>query len=236
MTRAIILWAGLTLACSLIGCNSVAPLPAEPLLSNVLDARLAYGMETRHVAKAVARYHDSPFANWFRLEEYVFEGVTPKRNIEGIFRAALDHEAMLETQGYRPPPDMLGTGPYIVIKAAGQFHALTAQNFARVFGPIENEKDVIPYLRAYGAEFLTVGQLVTDKRGPAGQAWGSDDEEAPELTTVRVAPNGYKVRLVYYTFMYQEQYFAIDVFLCPNGTVMETGGEVLKDLGGGIVF
>jgi hypothetical protein len=163
-----------------------------------------------------------------KLTPHDFEGITPKRAIEGVFMVAAKNFW---------PPDAAGTGPFFLVKEKDRYFVLTERNFADVYGPIDTEDEVLPYTRVFGALFLTAfGNLVITKEGhregnatyyPAG---------SPEVTTVRKKYGGFAIRLVYYTGIHRACFYAVDVFLKSDGTLKKLGQKVLKDIGPGIVF
>jgi hypothetical protein len=163
----------------------------------------------------------------WKMSAYSVEGIRPKRKIEGVFTVFVEFF----------PPDAV-PGPFFLIEEQGKYFVLTGTNFARVYGPVEKEEEVLPYARAYGDIFLSrFATLVTQKEGdrqgnriryPAG---------APEVTAVTTSDStGFNIRLVYYTFLHRACFYAIDIFVNREGIVKTLDKKLLKDMGGGVFF
>ena len=163
----------------------------------------------------------------WKMSAYSVEGISPKRKIEGVFRVAADLF----------PPDA-NPGPFFLIKEQGKYFVLTGRNFARVYGPIKKEEEVLPYARAYGEIFFShFATLVTQKEGDRQGNRINYPAGAPEVTTVTTSDStGYNIRLVYYTWYHERCFYAIDVFVNREGIVKKIDEKLLKDLGGGLVF
>ena len=131
----------------------------------------------------------------WKLSAYSVEGISPKRKIEGVFRVAADSF----------PPDAI-PGPFFLIKEQGKYFVLTGRNFARVYGPIEKDEEVLSYARAYGEIFFSrFATLVTQKEGDRQGNRINYPAGAPEVTSVTTSDStGFNIRLVYYTFLHRE--------------------------------
>jgi hypothetical protein len=163
----------------------------------------------------------------WKLSAYSVEGISPKRKIEGVFCVA--------TKFF--PPDAV-PGPFFLIKEQGKYFVLTGRNFARVYGPIEKEEEVLPYARAYGEIFFSrFATLVTQKEGDRQGNRINYPAGAPEVTAVTASDStGFNIRLVYYTWYHERCFYAIDVFVNREGIVKTFDKKLLKDLGGGLFF
>ena len=163
----------------------------------------------------------------WKLSAYSIEGISPKRKIEGVFRVAA---------GFFPPDAV--PGPFFLIKEQGKYFVLTGRNFARVYGPIEKDEEVLSYARAYGEIFFNhFSALVTQKEGDRQGNRISYPAGAPEVTAVTTSDStGFNIRLVYYTWYHERCFYAIDVFVNREGIVKKIDEKLLKDLGGGLVF
>jgi hypothetical protein len=161
------------------------------------------------------------------MSAYSVEGISPKRKIEGVFCVA--------TKFF--PPDAV-PGPFFLIKEQGKYFVLTGRNFARVYGPIEKEEEVLPYARAYGEIFFShFATLVTQKEEDRQGNRISYPAGAPEVTSVTTSDStGFNIRLVYYTGYHERCFYAIDVFVNREGIVKTFDKKLLKDLGGGLFF
>lgn len=213
----------------------VSETPEQPSRPK-LDAALPAGLETDpfaiHHAQGITDVPNRSMVERLReqlkLTQHSFENLTPKRTVEGVFRLAAENFW---------PPDAAGTGPFFLIKEGGGYFVLTERNFARVYGPVETESEVLPYVDAYGTLFLTAfGSLVMKKEEQREGNTIYYPSGSPEVTRVQSRNGGYQVRLVYYTGIHQECFYAIDVEVQRDGTVRKLGQMILKELGPGIVF
>jgi hypothetical protein len=138
----------------------------------------------------------------------------------------------------RLPPDLLGVGPFLLVKESGRFFVLTERNFAAVFGPLDKEDRVIPYLELYAAQFMQpFGNLVLKKEGHTQGNTRYYPEGSPEISRILASNrDGYEVRLVYYDMIGRKCFAALDVFVGHDGVAKKLRREILKDLGPGIVF
>lgn len=157
---------------------------------------------------------------------HAFNGLVPKWKVNGIFEVA-------PKGGQVWPPDMAGIGPFYLLQAGSNYFLLTPANFAKVYGPITNAAEVLPYLRVHQMLFGDrFGTIVTE----AFKARRSRDEQPPEVTKVEEVKGGFKVRLVIYHGVHRRAFYAETVKLRRNGSVKAGQPKLLKDLGRGIVF
>ncbi len=214
--------------------DTQGPSEAQPL-GHEFEAALPPGKETDpfaiHHAAGIERIPNRSMVErlkgQLKIAPHSFEGIVQKRKVEGVFKVA--HE-----KGW-PPADAAGTGPFFLVKEAGRFFVLTERNLARVYGPIEKEEEVLPYIRVFSKLFFTrFGTLVMKKEGEREGDRIHYAAGSPEVTTVRKQPGGFDVRLVYYKILHQECFHAIHVFVHIDGTVKELGRKVLKVLGPGV--
>ena len=155
------------------------------------------------------------------LTPHAFKDLEPKGRVDGIFTVA-------PKGGQVWPPDMAGIGPFYLLHAASNYFLLTPANFAKVYGPITSEAEVLPYLRTYQVLFEDrFGTIVTE---------AFKGETPPEGTKVREVKGGFDVRLVIYHGVRRPVFYAEAVDLKRNGSVKVSARTLLKDLGRGIMF
>lgn len=130
------------------------------------------------------------------------------------------------------PPDMAGIGPFYLLKAGTNYFALTSNNFTRLFAPLTNKSEVLPYLAAreelYGNPFADI--VTTGMRG---------FPKSPKVTKVTEVKDGFRVNLVTYTKVHIEAFFETTLHVGRDGVVtVETPQTLLKMVGSGngIVF
>ena len=157
---------------------------------------------------------------------HAFEGLVPKGKVDGIFKVA-------PKGGQVRPPDMAGIGPFYLLQARSNYFLLTPANFAKVYGPITNASEVLPYLRVHQMLFGDrFGTIVTE----ASKAGSSRDEQPPEVTKIEAVKGGFKVRLVIYHGLHRSIYYAETVQLKRDGSLKVGATRLLKDLGRGVWF
>ena len=128
---------------------------------------------------------------------------------------------------------MAGTGPFYLLKEGTNYFALTQNNFARLFAPLTNKSEVLPYPAAhemlYGNRFA---ECVTDET-----AGLSDSPKPPKLTKVTEVKDEFRVTLVTYTMVHIEAFFETTLHAGRDGVVkLEKPETVLKRIGNGNVF
>lgn len=203
------------------------PVRMAPALTSSLEGPLPSGQELDPIAILHARGFSKILnedmvrrqAGRLRMSMHRFDGVWPRRAIEGVY--AVDTPVPLQ-------PDAWGVAPYYLVKENGRYFALTERNFASVFGPVQGREEAITYLKTYSGLFIDrFAKLVTT----------SDmDPKPPEETQVDDIRGGFKVRLIYYTMVHQHCFFAIDGVLWQDGVLELETREIIEDLGPGIVF
>ena len=203
-----------------------------------LEAALPEGKETdpfailRAEGYTVIPNHDmvESLRGTLEAKPFSFEGLAPKRGIEGVFKVAPEEPFW--------PPDAGCTGPYFLVREEGRYHVLTERNFARVFAPVESSEEALAYARAYADLFLTAafGILVTREDEVSRRNNRRYPAEPPEVTTVQDQSGKYRVRLVYYTEYGRQCFFALDLEVRRNGRVEQRAHEILQEFGPGFMF
>jgi hypothetical protein len=226
------------------------------------EARIPAGSENDPIAISKAfgeadptKYIDKELRDKYVLDSDSFIGfkpfteLMPKAPNADIYRVALG-------RGWRHRvwPDQGGVGPFFLVKYGSSYYALTKGNFARCFGPIEKETEILPYLRAYeylfGNKFT---EIVTEevakklstmraaseapKPGQPAQTHREINRVPPKLTKITKVKNGYRVTLITYSRYHIEAFFEKTVLVSRNGIVtVEKPERILKKIGDGIVF
>ncbi len=166
----------------------------------------------------------------YEIQPHTFAGLVPKATNDGVFRARVK-----KGSDRWVPPDMGGTGPFYLVKAGTNYYALTERNFAKLFGPIERNSEVLPYLEThealFGNPFAHIVTEDTEKQERVGK------RKAPKLTEFKELRDGFRVTLVSFTMVHIEAYFEKTVHLGRDGLVkVEKPLRLLKKVGEGIVF
>ena len=135
--------------------------------------------------------------------------------------------------GEQVPPDMAGTGPFFLLKEGTNYFALTQTNFARAFGPVTNQSEVLPYLKAHERLFGNLfAVIVTTTNRDLPRA-----TNPPKRTKVVPVEDGFEVNLVLYTSVHVRAFYEVSLHLNRDGTVKRRSEpKMLLRLGDGIVF
>jgi len=127
---------------------------------------------------------------------------------------------------------MLGAGSFYLIKRKDTYHLLTEKNFARLFGPLNNQEEVLPlvtfYERLFGnpfAEVITVPKPANEEGAP------------PDVTKIAATKEGFEVKLILHNGLHHA-YFAEKHLLVHSDGIIEVTkeSEIIKDLGKGYLF
>jgi len=144
-----------------------------------------------------------------------------------------DGDELVEVVAKKLPPDMLGSGPFLLIRSSDAYYMLTEKNFARIFGPVTEESQVLPYVRlhhsVFGEPFFSI---VTDENEEY-----RGNHKPPAVTTVTAAGGRFKVNLILCSPLHRACFAGKRLFVSTNGTVKVTRKiKVIKDLGPGMYF
>lgn len=140
--------------------------------------------------------------------------------------------AVRRDSGKWAPPDMAGIGPFYLLRAGTNYFALTSSNFTRLFAPLTNKSEVLPYLAAreelYGNRFADI--VTAGTRGLP---------KPPKRTEVTEVKDGFRVTLVTYTTVHIEAFFETTLHVGRDGVVTVEAPQTLLKMvgnGNGIVF
>lgn len=195
------------------------------------EAPLAKGAETNLVSLNLAAGNQQA-ADYLKrdarpamteLEPFVPDGLKPKApDVDGLFMV----------RAYGLPPDMLGSGPFCLLKRKGTYHLLTATNFARLFGPVKEKEEVLPlvtfYERLFGNPFAGVITAVRPK---------NEKDPPPDVTKITATKKGFAVKLILINRVRHAYFAEKHLLVHPDGIIEVTKPpKIIKDLGKGIVF
>jgi hypothetical protein len=207
---------------------------SEPVAAPVWEARIPSGAETDPIALNIAFGVESIpnrdiVERWKRdyiIQPHSFPDLVPKASNAVIFKVVV-HAPL--------PPDMGGIGPFYLVKADTNLFALTKHNFARLFSPIEQKSDVLPFLTVYERLFGSPFAMIVSEETRAQAS--ETDRKPPKVTRVSKLRDGYRVALVTYTRYHVEAYLEKTVRVGRDGIVQEEKPEhLLQEIGPGIVF
>lgn len=157
------------------------------------------------------------------LKPFALDGLKPKTpDIDGLFVASSP----------TLPPDMLGTGPFYLIKRNETYYLLTAKNFARLFGPVKNQEEVLPLVTFYEnlfgnpfAKVITAPEVKNEKDAP------------PDVTKITATEKGFEVKLILRNDLHHAYFAEKHLLVHPDGIIEITQKlKVIKDLGQGYNF
>lgn len=158
------------------------------------------------------------------LNPFVPDGLKTKApDIDGLFIA---HSIR------RLPPDMLGTGPFYLIKRKDTYYLFTAKNFARLFAPVTRQEEILPlvtfYEKLFGNPFARVITVAKPDK---------EYETPPDVTKITATKNGFEVKLILLNGLRHAYFAEKHLLVHPDGMIDVTKDlKIIKDLGQGYVF
>jgi len=168
--------------------------------------------------------------SYYEAKKYSFHKIKPKAPHDAIYQVALKEDS---TQ--RVPPDMAGIGPFFLIKSGDRYYALTTNNFARLFAPLDKAAQVMPYLEYY--EALYVDPFCKLVQADMEKEFTKAGRTPPSVSTVIELADGYNVRLIIYVGVHIEAFFEKTVHVARDGTVkLLEPPKMLQKLGEGKFF
>jgi hypothetical protein len=162
------------------------------------------------------------------MEPYSLKGIQPKAaGFNGIFKVS----------AAELPPEMRDVGSlrlsFYVMKKGETYYLLTRKNFARLFAPVTNEKEVLRMLIAHGEIFnKSFPQIIGPdyKWKKPGDDFTLPKEPPPARSSVRKRKDGFDVRLIVYYGEYAEKRLLVRT----DGGIEETQSlTVIKNLSRG---
>lgn len=202
--------------------ESKIPAGAE---TNAIALNIAFGVKDIPNRSTVERLDRSKA---YGVEPHFFTNLVPKVVGVGVFKVAVRRDS-----GQWAPPDMGGVGPFYLLKEGTNYFALTSTNFTRLFAPLTDKAEVVPYLAAreelYGNRFADIVTAETARQPYL--------RKSPKLTEVTEVKDGFRVTLVTYTMVHIEAFFETTLHVGRDGVVkVETPQTLLKRIGDGIAF